>query len=329
MVRHCVGILNGTFGEISGLSVPGSYMFDNPFICVTHDQEVPFSNLTTLNNGNDNNAYTTVFSGSGTYQYAHTIYAVDCNPSSFPNTWAKSFSFYSPDLIYFQNSINLESGNDYLFSHGQPDWELSNGFMDMTVIKSIEASPTNAAGSHIRLSGATNDNADDWANRNQISFAQPINDFAGVLGGLPNSMNYCSGFISPTWYQPGNTPAYWNTPHHYVIYCAANIGQPNSFVNNADLGTYYGQYYRNLGSINANPTLFPSNPNVYPSNTKFGAITTGTGIPTAHRLRPKTMHRVRQTTCASRSSLPPCASVGAGDALLAGLYRLAANRLGG
>ena len=288
MVRHCVGVLDGNYGSLNFTGTGGgTYMFDNPFMAVAHDFQTPDSNLTPLNIGADNNSLSFVFTGvypySG-YTYADTFYAngyYACNPTGAPLTWAHSFSLYSPDLIYNQTAFVREAGSDYIFSYGQPDWVLQTGEMDMTTVNTIPTPVTTTIwGTEIRLSGSTHVSTDYWSTMtpNPVSYLGEVGDFSSPISGLPHSLNYCGNFAAPGFYYIGAGTGYWGTPHHYVIYCDNVISQPNS-ANTANLGTYYGQYYRNKGSVTA-ASLYATSPANYPSNTKFGAIDTGSGIPT-------------------------------------------------
>lgn len=270
-IRHVNGTATNDTLNLKGYLGDGthSYLYDNPFRIV---KPLVFGittdpNLPTINLGANTNLYSSLF-GSPTFQYsAWTTYQNQITPPATISKpgWAQSFSFYSPDVMYGQVSLPEAGSSIYIFSHGQPNWELGSGLMDLTALQTIPtATPTFYSGSEIRLSGSTGGlTADDYANKNPILFSKPIADFGGVIGGLPNSLFYCSGWET-------SYGAVWDTPQHQVIYCSNDINQPNSSVNNADMGMYYIEYYRDLGSVIAYST----------GQSKFGAINTGTGIPT-------------------------------------------------
>ncbi len=297
IMRHVIGTATDNTGNnLTGYPNGGgaNYIYDNPFACV--DSLPATSYLPNTDNAfvyyyNYNYLFNPGLSFP-TFQYGawNSVWGTGGSDSIMSGNTPYSCSFYSPDVIYGQVAISFNSSEDYLFNYGQPDWNAAGSFgnMDATFRQTIPDPTTGTyiTGVEIRLSGCTRKTTDAftyWSTTMQQAVNVP--NFAGNVGGV-NGLVYCSGSIlnivngnaPPDGVlfsnYPFSGPAVWDTPAKIWIYTNSSLNQ-TSAVNNPDIGMYYAQYYRNLNSVTAS-----ANADNYPNNTKFGAITTGEGIPT-------------------------------------------------
>lgn len=291
-VRHVGGTLGSSpANQITGVGgSPSNYLFENPFLVNSVGQ---IFGLPPVSLGL--NSYTNLFGGStdGVWEYGVWDNAGVFSAALINGSTPHSGSFYCPDWIYGQSNINLLTG-DTIFNYGQPDWYIGVtggatpiGDMDSITDNTQGTLACIFSGVEFRLSGATHVTLDPWTETSTVNPSYPINLPIAALTSisqyntspypiLSNAVYFC-----PTWefaYRSGSgSPTYeWSTPAHLWVYLN---GTPNVFTNTNlggsptyadDIGMYYCQYYRNLGSVDATST----------GVSKFGAINTGIYIPT-------------------------------------------------
>jgi hypothetical protein len=277
IVRHVEGEATGGGLTLAGFGGAGAnnYLWENPFL---------ITNLGSVGHipiiANIYNTYNTLFgSEPNGYQYgAWDLYGGQITPTGSDLYWQYSCSFYSPDIIYGQTSINYEGGSDTIFDYGTPDWNTGTGTgSDMYCVSQDTVPPstgTTVWGTEIQMSGSTHLTIDAFGSSTiNLGLQQAINigDFAGVTpSNLAGGINLCSASAGTVLF---------DTPSKIWLYTKSSIPIPSLSVQAPDIGLHYGQYYRNLGSITASVEAVN-----YPNNTKFGAITTGIYIPTGSYL---------------------------------------------
>ncbi len=303
--RHTYGWAVGTAGGGSNYSViqaggafesVNNVAFDNPFMLLAYIANVGyfygFGNYASIVNN-----FTSPPAGFAPFSYGawtNGSWNVALGVDKY------SGSFYCPDALYNQNTIDWESG-DKIYCYGQPEFRWLNNLGQEVINNTIANAYSNVSplksGIYFKMCGATG--ITNWGNATDNlligvgNSVTPVSTFSGAVGWNPNSVNGLSPAIitsytgqTNTWAasQPTNPFGSWYNGSHYLLACLSEILQNNPNMGNTgghptvgaiDIGLYYIQYYRDKGSLTA-----WSNAAQYPNNTKFGAVSTGVYVPT-------------------------------------------------
>lgn len=304
-VRHVAGTANDNGSPQNYIiGYPGvgaaNFVFENPFMCVDSLPATDYLPNTDQGAGVHFYDYSTLFAPGGSFpifQYGrwNSVWGYGGSDSIMTANTPYSCSWYCPDNIYGQIAIDFRNATDTILNYGQPDWNIGGStgtIMDASFLQSIPNPTTGTyiTGVELRLSGSTHISTDAFSGSANLGLQQatPVGTFAGNINSIGSlGLTYCSGQELNV--QDGNVPPLnfnmpdgiytWNTPEKLWLYTDTPFPSYSLFVNNPDIGTYYCQYYRPIGNAGQGSSAAATNAVNYPDNTKFGAITTGLGIP--------------------------------------------------